>query len=111
MKKLFLLLLLVLLVACAPAPGLDDPPARTATPEPLSTQTPPQPSPTPHTAAVCADWLNVRQQAGVAHPVVSSLERGQTVTLQSTTRTADGATWARTDNGWVNTKYLCKENP
>jgi hypothetical protein len=47
----------------------------------------------------------------VAHPVVASLERGQTVTIQSTTRTDDGATWARTAGGWVNTKYLCKENP
>lgn len=109
MKRLFLLL--VLLTACAPAPEADNPPTPTATPAPLPTETVALVSPTPQVISVCADWLNVRQQAGVQHPVVASLERGQTVTLQSTTRTADGATWARTPSGWVNTKYLCKENP
>jgi hypothetical protein len=70
MKKLFLLLLLVLLAACAPAPGLDDPPAGTATSVPIKTVAlvTPTLSPTPHTAAVCADWLNVRQQAGGGPP-------------------------------------------
>lgn len=109
MKKL--LLLLVLLAACAPIPEADNAPVETAMPRPLSTETVALVSPTPQVISVCADWLNVRQQAGVEHPVVASLERGQTVTLQSTTRTADGATWARTPSGWVNTKYLCKENP
>jgi uncharacterized protein YgiM (DUF1202 family) len=110
MKKLLLFLLLFLLAACVPLPEADNHPVETATSLPIKTVAPVSPTP-PQTAAVCADWLNVRQQAGVAHPVVASLERGQTIPIQSTTRTADGATWARTDSGWVNTKYLCKENP
>jgi uncharacterized protein YgiM (DUF1202 family) len=111
MKNRYLLLLLILLQACSPSPNLDS--AVTATTTPTMTSAPvTQPvSPTPQVARICADWLNVRQFAGVTHPIIASLARGETITIHTYTTTVDGATWAETTSGWVNSKYFCKENP
>jgi uncharacterized protein YgiM (DUF1202 family) len=111
MKRIHLLLLIILLQACSPSPNLDG--AATATTTPTMNKAPvTQPvSPTPQVARICADWLNVRQDAGVTHPIIASLARGETITVHTYTTTVDGATWAEITSGWVNSKYFCKENP
>lgn len=111
MKKLILFLLLVLLPACTPTLAPDNAPAGAVTSAPSPTQTGVPVSPTPQVARICADWLNVRQSAGVTHPIIASLARGETITVHTYTTTVDGATWAETTSGWVNSKYFCKENP
>ncbi|MDX9993208.1 MAG: hypothetical protein RBS68_14300 [Anaerolineales bacterium] len=92
MNKLLLFLLLVLLPACVPAPELDNAPAGAVTSAPSPTQTGVPVSPTPQVARICADWLNVRQNAGITHPIIASLTRGETITVHAYTTTVDGAT-------------------
>jgi uncharacterized protein YgiM (DUF1202 family) len=111
MKKIHLLLLIILLQACSPSPNPDGAVTATTTPTMTSTPVVQSVSPTLQVARICADWLNVRQDAGVTHPIIASLARGETITVHTYTTTVDGATWAETTSGWVNSKYFCKENP
>ncbi len=134
MKKWSLLLpLALILTACnwalyAPQPiGVAEAPSPTAaaaTPTVL-------PSPTPfegravaqgqnatRRAVVCTGWaqgaLNVRACPGVQCWAFFVLAEGQSVAVNGTSQSEDGATWAHVVqpvDGWVNGKYLCEVEP
>ena len=65
-------------------------------------------------AKVTARSLNVRSNAGTYAPVISSLKKGQTVTVLGVKKAADGSSWTRvqfkkngrTIKGYVSSRYL-----
>jgi uncharacterized protein YgiM (DUF1202 family) len=63
---------------------------------------------TPARMVVCVDTANVRQSAGTSAPVTGELHRGTEVTPLETVTVADGGTWVRVGNVWVNKRLLCE---
>ena len=62
-------------------------------------------APNSFSGVVTADLLNVRSGAGTSYRIVSTLTRGQTVTVTSQ-ESAGGLTWYRISGGWVCADYI-----
>ncbi len=54
---------------------------------------------------VTGDGLHIRSGAGTGFAIVGSLNRGDRVTILSTT-VVEGVTWGQTDKGWVSMAYV-----
>jgi len=100
-------------------------PTRAPTPTPTATPTPsPTPTPelsidvTPEPYAVVDvatdDVLNVRAQAGAAHPIVGTIPPyGMDIHVTGSLREVDGTVWVPIQHedlaGWVNSNYLARQ--
>ena len=62
----------------------------------------------PARMVVCVDTANVREAAGTQNAVTGELHRGTEVTPLETVTVADGGTWVRVGNVWVNKRLLCE---
>ncbi len=106
---LAILLLLAASLACS---WQAVPAVPTSTPVPLQTpvhQPPALPSPTPllQRQVVCAAWLNVRSGPGYEYPATASLAYLSPIEATETQVSLDGGQWGKTQDGWVNLRYVC----
>ena len=82
-----------------------NPPETTVPETTVPPVTEPEKQPEAVTGTVTASGLNIRRNPGTGAPVVGSYRKGDSVTILET-RQVNGATWGRTDKGWISLVYV-----